>query len=30
MENQLEINMWTQHDLNVVFDATEHVNSFDW
>lgn len=29
-ENQLEINIWAQHDLNAVFDVTEHVNSFDW
>lgn len=27
-ENQPEINIWTQHDLNAVFDATEHGNSF--
>ena len=28
-ENEPEINIWTQHDLNAVFDATEHVNHFD-
>lgn len=28
-EKQPEINIWTQHDLKVVFDATEHVNGFD-